>query len=144
MFLEMLLNEQKRVFHIPDTPIESTPPMSNCDDDFIDASEPDDGLTDEQRKELEKEKYLVDCGCPGVKIYRFPTPPPEPDPSSLSSLSSKSVDLFSIFQKILDRKMFEYFPNGFLGEIYGRARARLPFRIRRYLDLTNNIKISYQ
>ncbi|KAG0578642.1 hypothetical protein KC19_4G038600 [Ceratodon purpureus] len=40
--------------------------------------------------------------------------------------------MFSIFQKILDRKMFEYFPNGFLGEIYGRARARLPFRIRRY------------
>lgn len=132
MFLEMLLKEQRRVFHIPNTPKEETPPTSNCNGDIEDASNLDDGLTDELQKELEKEKYLVDCGCPGVKIYRFPTPPPEHDPSSVSSLSSKSSNTLSIFQEILERKMIESFSNDFMGEIYGRAKTRLPYKMRRY------------
>jgi hypothetical protein len=132
MFLEMLLKEQRRAFNIPDTPKEETPPMSNCDDDLGNASKLDDGLTNEQREELEKEKYLVNCGCPGVKIYRFPTPPSKLDPILVSPLSSKSSDMFLTFQRILNRKMIESFPDSFLGEIYGKVKTRLPYRIHRY------------
>lgn len=132
MFLEMLLKEQRRAFNIPNTSKEGTPPMSNCNDDLGNASKLDDGLTNEQREELEKEKYLVDCGCQGVKIYQFPTPPSKLDLILVSPLSSKSSNMFLTFQRILNRKMIESFPDGLLGEIYGRVKTHLPYRIRRY------------
>lgn len=128
----MLLKEQRRAFNILDTPKEETPQKKICFEDK--EFDLDDGLTDCQHKELEKEKYLVDCGCPGVKIYRFPTPPPERDPSFMSLTSSKSTNIFPLFQKILNRRMIESFPDGILGEIYGRVRTRLPYRVRRYSE----------
>jgi len=127
----MLLREQKRIFNALDTELEETPSKSICFEDV--EIEIDDGLSYCQWKELEKEKYLVDCGCPGLKIYRYPIPPPEPDLSSNSMASSKSTTIFPLFQKILNRNLIESIPNSLLGEIYGRARNYLPYRVRRYL-----------
>lgn len=135
MFLEMLLQEEKKVFHREDPPEEETLQKSCLDESEGNIEEgPDDGLTEEEHKELEKEKYLVDCGCPGIKIYRFPTPPPEPDPSSLSS-SSKGPDIFLPFKSIIDRQFIEAFPDGLFGEVYGCARRCLPYEIHRYYNV---------
>lgn len=93
--------------------------------------EPDDGLTEEERKELDKgNDFLADCGCPVPEKKVSPDAPLELDQSTMS-LPSKPREMFLPFQSITDRRFIEALPDGLLGDVYGRARIRLPYRVFR-------------
>lgn len=133
MILEMLLQEEKRVFNLPDDLVKD---LSEGVDAVISKEEPDDGLTEEERRELDKgNDFLADCGCQNIKP---PEKPPEKKDTlieldlSTLSLPSEPREMFLPFKSIIDRRFVEAFPDGQLGDIYGRARTRLPYRVCRF------------
>lgn len=136
MFLEMLRQDRKIAFKIED-PSESFHPKSSIEGSAISAQEIGEEIDEvqvteeeaEEQRRKEKEKYLIDCGCPGVKIYRQPTPPPEPDPPTIS-LEDRLF--FYPFTTILDRRYLEAFADGLLGEIYGQTKCLLPYETFKY------------
>ncbi|KAH8944050.1 hypothetical protein BDL97_13G088400 [Sphagnum fallax] len=136
MFLEMLREDRKMAFKIED-PSESFHPKSSIEGSGISAQEMGEEIDEvqvteeeaEEQRRKEKEKYLIDCGCPGVKIYRQPTPPPEPDPPTIS-LEDRLF--FYPFTTILDRRYLEAFADGLLGEIYGQTKCLLPYETFKY------------
>lgn len=131
MLLEILLEEEKRAFNLPD---DSNKKVSEEVDVVSPLEEPDDGLTEEERKELDKgNDFLADCGCPIPEKKDSPDAPLELDQSTMPS---KPREMFLPFQSITDRRFIEAFPDGLLGEVYGRARTRLPYRVCRYDNLS--------
>lgn len=134
MFLETLLEEEKRAFHIPDPPKDCSVPKESGSESKVTSTPDSEPCLTAEQIEAEKEKYLVDCGCPGVKIYRFPDPMPPHllDPSSRSSLIEEPP-MFLPFQGIITRRMIEAFPDGLLGEVFCNARICLPYEIRRWV-----------
>jgi len=148
MFLEMLLQEEKRAFNLPD---DSVKDLSEGVDAVKPKEEPDDGLTEEERRELNKgNDFLAGCGCKNIKPPEklpekkdFLISPLELDLSSLS-LPSKPQEMFLPFQRIIDRKFMEAFPDGQLGDIYGRARTCLPYRVCRFDILLSSAHVKQE
>ena len=129
MFLEILSEEEKRAFNLPN---DSKEEVIEEIDVVIPKEESDDGLTFEEQKELDKRNdFLVDCGCFISMKKGSPDASLKLNKSTLS-IPSKPQEMFLPFQSIVDRRFIEAFPNGLLGEIYGRARTCLPYRACRF------------
>lgn len=133
ILLEILLKEEKRAFNIPN---DSEKKLGEEVDVVFPKEELDDGLTKEERKELDKgDDFLADCGCFDFEKKDSFGAPYELDLPTLP-LTSKPQEMFLPFQSIADRRFVEAFPDGLLGEIYGRARTCLPYRVCRFDNLS--------
>lgn len=137
MILEMLLQEEKKVFNLPD---DSVKDVNEAVEEAAPKVEIDDGLTEEERRELDKgNQFLADCGCQNIKP---PPPPPERKESQLEvDISTMSLpqprESFLPFESIIDRRFVEAFPTGLFGDVYGRARTQLPYFVCRSAFLFN-------
>ena len=128
MLLESLLEEEKLAFKIVDDSKKNQ--IKEEVEVFKPKDEPNDGLTEEERKALDKgNDFLLDCGCPILEKKDSQDALLE---SESLALPSKPQEFFLAFQSITDRRYIEAFPNGLLGEIYTQARTRLPYRVFRF------------
>ncbi|XP_073389288.1 uncharacterized protein [Physcomitrium patens] len=133
MLLEILSEEEKRAFNLPDD--SERAPAKGSEALTPKEEQADDDLTEEERKELDKgNDILHDCGCQSLRSHnsgRLVSDAPPKEDSTLSS-QSKRREPFLPFQRITDWRFIEALPSGLLGEVYGRARTRLPYRAYRY------------
>jgi hypothetical protein len=131
MLLEILLEEEKRAFNLPN---DSKEELIEEVDAVIPKEELDDGLAFEEQKELDKRNdFLVDCEC-FISMKKDSLDASLKLNKSTLSIPSKPQEMFLPFQSIVDWRFIEAFPDGLLGEIYGRARTCLPYRACRFCN----------
>lgn len=139
MLLEILSEEEKRAFNLPDD--SERAPAKGSEALTPKEEQADDDLTEEERKELDKgNDILHDCGCQSLRSHnsgRLVSDAPPKEDSTLSS-QSKRREPFLPFQRITDWRFIEALPSGLLGEVYGRARTRLPYRAYRLAIFSTN------
>nr|XP_024388406.1 uncharacterized protein LOC112288459 isoform X1 [Physcomitrium patens] len=129
MFLETLLRKPNSLYYMPPILEEQVLPKYTC--------KKMDSISNDSTKTLfQEEKHLEKSDCTIVENNELSTSQLDFNISSFSTISpsSKPIDMALIYQKILERNMFESYPNDLLGEIYCKAKIRLPYRLLRYDD----------